>query len=105
MRNAWSVVAALVLAIVVASPGVAQRTVSAEERARMQAERERERREMMDMPRPIEALNSVWIDELTWMEVRDAIAAGNTTAIIPTGGIEQNGPYLATRRMSGIRAP
>jgi creatinine amidohydrolase/Fe(II)-dependent formamide hydrolase-like protein len=51
---------------------------------------------MMEMPRPIEALNSVWIDELTWMEVRDAIAAGNTTAIIPTGGIEQNGPYLAT---------
>ena len=96
MRNAWSVVAALVLAIVVASPGAAQRTVSAEERARMQAERERERREMMDMPRPIEALNSMWIDELTWMEVRDAIAAGNTTAIIPTGGIEQNGPYLAT---------
>ena len=99
MRNAWSAVAALVLAIVVASPGAAQqvrRTVSAEERARMQAERERERREMMDMPRPIEALNSVWIDELTWMEVRDAIAAGNTTAIIPTGGIEQNGPYLAT---------
>lgn len=29
MRNAWSVVAALVLAIVVASPGAAQRTVSA----------------------------------------------------------------------------
>ncbi|MCH7489565.1 MAG: creatininase family protein [Gemmatimonadetes bacterium] len=48
------------------------------------------------MPRPIEALNSVWIDELTWMEVRDAIAAGKTSAIIPTGGIEQNGPYLAT---------
>ncbi len=70
--------------------------MSAEERARWQAEQERERQEMMSMPRPIEALNSVWIDELTWMEVRDAIAAGNTTAIIPTGGIEQNGPYLAT---------
>ncbi len=99
MRKTRSALAALVLAIVVASPGAAQqgrRIVSAEERARMQAERERERREMMDMPRPIEALNSVWIDELTWMEVRDAIAAGHTTAIIPTGGIEQNGPYLAT---------
>ncbi len=30
------------------------------------------------------------------MEVRDAIAAGKTTAIIATGGIEPNGPYLAT---------
>jgi len=50
----------------------------------------------LDAPRPIEALNSVWIEELTWMEVRDEIAAGKTTAIISTGGIEQNGPYVAT---------
>jgi creatinine amidohydrolase len=49
-----------------------------------------------DAPRPIDALNSVWIEELTWMEVRDAIAAGKTTAIIATGGVEPNGPYLAT---------
>ncbi len=46
-------------------------------------------------PRPIEALNSVWIEELTWMEIRDAMAAGTNTVIISTGGIEQNGPYLA----------
>src|SRR5688572_21369037 len=49
-----------------------------------------------DAPRPIDALNSVWIEELTWMEVRDLIAAGKTTAIISTGGVEPNGPYLAT---------
>jgi creatinine amidohydrolase/Fe(II)-dependent formamide hydrolase-like protein len=47
-------------------------------------------------PRPIEALDSVWIEELTWMEVRDALKAGKTTVLIPTGGVEQNGPYLAT---------
>jgi len=46
--------------------------------------------------RPIEALDSVWIEELTWMEIRDAMAAGKTTVFIPTGGVEQNGPYLAT---------
>lgn len=50
----------------------------------------------LQAPRPIDALNSVWIEELTWMEVRDAIREGKTTAIISTGGIEQNGPYLAT---------
>jgi creatinine amidohydrolase/Fe(II)-dependent formamide hydrolase-like protein len=50
----------------------------------------------LDAPRPIDALNSVWIEELTWMEVRDEIAAGKTTAIISTGGIEPNGPYVAT---------
>jgi creatinine amidohydrolase/Fe(II)-dependent formamide hydrolase-like protein len=48
------------------------------------------------MPRPIEAFDSVFIEELTWTEVRDAVRAGKTTAIIATGGVEQNGPYLAT---------
>lgn len=47
-------------------------------------------------PRPIEAVDSVWIEDLTWMEVRDAMKAGKTTVIVPTGGVEQNGPYLTT---------
>jgi creatinine amidohydrolase/Fe(II)-dependent formamide hydrolase-like protein len=46
-------------------------------------------------PRPIEALDTVFIEEMTWMEVRDALKAGKTTVIVATGGIEQNGPYLA----------
>ena len=37
---------------------------------------------------------SVFLEELTWTEVRDAIAAGKTTVIIPTGGTEQNGPHM-----------
>lgn len=48
-----------------------------------------------DAARPIDALESVWIEELTFMEVRDAIRSGNTTVIVPTGGVEENGPYLA----------
>jgi creatinine amidohydrolase len=48
------------------------------------------------MPRPIDSLDSLFIEELTWLEVRDAIRAGKTTAIVATGGVEQNGPYLAT---------
>jgi len=43
------------------------------------------------VPRP----DSVFLEELTWMEARDAIAAGKTTVIIPTGGTEQNGPHMA----------
>ena len=44
-------------------------------------------------------LESLWIGDLTWIEVRDAIGAGKTTAIIPTGAVsEQNGPYLAGRK-------
>lgn len=49
----------------------------------------------MDAPRPIAGIESVWLEELTWMEVRDRIAEGSTTAIISTGGVEQNGPYVA----------
>lgn len=41
------------------------------------------------------APNSVFLEDLTWVEVRDAIAAGKTTVIIPTGGTEQNGPIMA----------
>src|SRR5258707_8309661 len=53
-------------------------------------------------PRPIDALDSVFVEELTWMEVRDALKAGKTTVIIPTGGVEQNGPYLATGKHNYI---
>lgn len=38
---------------------------------------------------------SVFLDELTWTEVRDAIQAGKTTVILPIGGTEQNGPHMA----------
>lgn len=48
----------------------------------------------LDAPRPIAAGDSLWTEELTWMEVRDAIRAGKTTILIGTGGIEQSGPYV-----------
>jgi len=48
-----------------------------------------------DAPRPIDAGESLWAEELTFMEVRDAIRDGSTTIIIGTGGVEQNGPYVA----------
>src|ERR1700748_3822966 len=37
---------------------------------------------------------SVWIEDLTWPEVRDAIASGKRTAIIYVGSTEQNGPHM-----------
>ena len=39
--------------------------------------------------------DTVFLERLTWEEVRDAMAAGKTTIIIPTGGTEQNGPHMA----------
>jgi len=48
-----------------------------------------------ETPRVIDAFDTVFLEEMTWLEVRDAISGGKSTAIIPTGGIEPNGPYLA----------
>src|SRR5918993_5186971 len=48
-----------------------------------------------DAPNPIPAPNTVWLEEMTWMDVRDAMKAGKTTVIVSTGGIEPNGPWLA----------
>jgi creatinine amidohydrolase/Fe(II)-dependent formamide hydrolase-like protein len=39
--------------------------------------------------------NSVMIEDLTWPEIRAAIAAGKTTAIYYAGSAEQNGPHMA----------
>ena len=50
----------------------------------------------VDTPNPLPAPDTVWLEEMTWMDVRDALAAGKTTAIIPTGGVEPNGPWLVT---------
>ncbi len=40
------------------------------------------------------APDSVFIEDLTWAEVRDAIRAGTTTVIIGTAGTEQKGPHM-----------
>ncbi len=44
---------------------------------------------------PLQAASSVYLEDLTWTELRDAVAAGHTTAIIPIGGTEQSGPHMA----------
>ena len=59
------------------------------------AQKARQAASAPDAPRPIDMLDTVWIEEQTWMETRDAIKAGKTTVIIGTGGLEQNGPYNA----------
>lgn len=49
-----------------------------------------------DAPNPLPKANTVWIEEMTWMDVRDALKEGKTTVIISTGGVEPNGPWLVT---------
>jgi creatinine amidohydrolase len=49
-------------------------------------------------PSPIEPIGSLQLKELTWVEVRDRLASGTRRVIVPTGGIEQNGPYVALNK-------
>lgn len=75
---------------------------SAADRAARQAEQERAFQREMAAERPMAGINSVWLEDLTWMEIRDALSEGATTVIISTGGIEQNGPYLAMGKHNTI---
>ncbi|HYU79180.1 MAG TPA: creatininase family protein, partial [Vicinamibacterales bacterium] len=45
---------------------------------------------------PSQAPDTVFIDELTWEETRDAIKAGKIAVIVPTGGTEKNGYHMVS---------
>src|SRR5260370_38257948 len=42
----------------------------------------------------------VEFEKMTWVEVKAALAAGKTTALIYTGGVEQQSPQLANRHQN-----
>jgi len=48
------------------------------------------------------AAPTVYMEDMTWMEIRDRIKAGATTVIVPTGGTEQNGPHMITGKHNVI---
>jgi creatinine amidohydrolase len=60
------------------------------------------RHDMSTFERPVEMPDNVWIEELTALEVRDALAGGTTTALVLVGGIEENGPYLTTGKHNHV---
>lgn len=47
-------------------------------------------------------LDKVQMRDMTWLEIRAAVSAGATTVIIPTGGIEQNGPHMVLAKHDHI---
>jgi creatinine amidohydrolase/Fe(II)-dependent formamide hydrolase-like protein len=53
---------------------------------------------------PTAAPDTVFIDELTWEETRDAMKAGKTTVIVPTGGTEKNGYHMTIGKHNYIVA-
>jgi creatinine amidohydrolase len=69
-RSLWLTVVLGVLAVAVLATAFSQRTLTA--------------------PMP----DTVEMADMTWVEVRSAIERGYTVAIVPTGGIEQNGVHM-----------
>jgi len=39
--------------------------------------------------------STVYVEDLTWTELRDLVQSGKTIAIVPVGGTEQSGPHIA----------
>jgi len=54
------------------------------------------------LQRPMDKLDTVWIEEMTDPEVRAAISGGKTIGLILTGGVESNGPHLASGKHNYI---
>jgi creatinine amidohydrolase len=38
---------------------------------------------------------SVMLEDMTWLEVQQAVKSGSSAVIVPIGGTEQNGPHMA----------
>jgi creatinine amidohydrolase/Fe(II)-dependent formamide hydrolase-like protein len=61
-----------------------------------------DRVDVLKMARPIEMHDTVWIEDMTSIEIRDSLKAGKTTAIILAGGMEENGPYLTMGKHNNV---
>ena len=58
--------------------------------------------DLTTMERPIDMYDTVWIEDLTLLEVRDLLKAGKTTALVFGGGMEDNGPYITVSQHNTI---
>ncbi len=42
----------------------------------------------------IRPVDTVFMEEMTWLEITNAMKAGKTTVILPAGGLEATGPFI-----------
>lgn len=57
---------------------------------------------LLAAPHAAQAAFSVFMEDMTWMEIKDRINNGARVAIVPTGGTEQNGPHMVTGKHNVI---
>lgn len=49
-------------------------------------------------PPVIKPTDSVFMDDMTWSEITNAMKAGKTTVILPAGGLEATGPFITLNK-------
>src|ERR1700722_8735864 len=60
------------------------------------AQRAVESRPLKDYVNPpaIKPVDTVFMEEMTWLEIENALKSGKTTVIVPAGGLEATGPFI-----------
>ncbi len=58
--------------------------------------------DMSTLVNPLEPVDTVWIEDMTQLEIRDAMKTGKTTALLFAGGMEDNGPYVVVDQHGAI---
>jgi creatinine amidohydrolase len=112
-RMIWAVLPLALLFLVGSIPLLAQAPAQASGAARGQRGQRggsgipnvnnTQRTDVTTMPLPIAMHDTVWMEDLTMLEIRDLLKSGKvTTAIILTGGVEENGPYLTTGKHNNV---
>jgi creatinine amidohydrolase len=56
----------------------------------------------LSAPNPLTPAPSLELENLTWIDIRDRIRTGTTRILVPTGGIEQNGPFVSVSKHNHI---
>lgn len=49
-------------------------------------------------PPAIRPVDTVFMDDMTWLEIKNAMKAGKTTVILPAGGLEATGPFITLNK-------
>jgi creatinine amidohydrolase/Fe(II)-dependent formamide hydrolase-like protein len=49
-------------------------------------------------PPDIKAIDTVFMEDMTWLEIKKAMKAGKTTVILPAGGLEATGPFVTLNK-------
>jgi creatinine amidohydrolase/Fe(II)-dependent formamide hydrolase-like protein len=49
-------------------------------------------------PPAIRTVDTVFMEDMTWLEIRNAMKAGKTTVLVPAGGLEATGPFVTLNK-------